>query len=74
MGSSVTMTLDYYKLILDGKTMVEIDRMGTFTLSTVKMSLRKSGTCVNHRRKAGWVIRLKMKQKRKAQKQKKIGK
>ena len=28
MGSSVTMTLDYYKLILDGKTMVEIDRMG----------------------------------------------
>ena len=22
------MTLDYYKLILDGKTMVEIDRMG----------------------------------------------
>ena len=34
MGSSVTMTLDYCKLILDGKTMVEIDRMGdVFTIN-----------------------------------------
>lgn len=28
MGSTVTLTLDYYKLILDGKTMIEIDRLG----------------------------------------------
>ena len=26
MGSSVTLGLSYYKVVLDGKTMIEIDR------------------------------------------------
>ena len=46
MGSSVTMTLDYYKLILDGKTMVEIDRMGdVFTINGKDVLRAVRGMC-----------------------------
>lgn len=46
MGSSVTMTLNYYKLILDGKTMIEIDRMGdVFTVNGKDVLREVRGMC-----------------------------
>ena len=40
MNSSVTLGLSYYKLVLNGKTMLEIDRLNGFYIVNVKDVLK----------------------------------